>query len=404
MASTARAPSAVFVTQYYRPETIGSGPFCGDVAEAFVQRGWQVRVLTCRPHYPDGAVFSLYRGGALDHQQLDGVAVDRVPTVVFARASAAHRIASETHFLLRGLAAVAGRRFRRADVVISLCPSILACVLARCCRSRGTRHVALVHDIQSGLAEGLGMASGMLPRAMRTVERAALNACDLIIVLSEEMGVHLRRLGVASPIHVLPIWTDTDAIRPRPPTPGPARIALYSGNFGRKQGLMQVVDLADVLRQRNSDLRVVLRGRGNQAEAISRAIAERGLRNVSFSDLLAPERLGDGLAEGDIHLVPQDPAAADYAVPSKIYSIMAAARPFVATARPDSTLWRLQRECGGFVCVPPNEPQTFADAVLRLALDETLRRDMGVRGHRYVEAHCSKSKGLARLVSAVEHA
>ena len=48
MESAGAVGNALFVTQYYRPESIGSGPFCGDVAEALVARGFRVRVLTAR--------------------------------------------------------------------------------------------------------------------------------------------------------------------------------------------------------------------------------------------------------------------------------------------------------------------------------------------------------------------
>lgn len=394
----------VFVTQYYRPEVIGSAPFCGDVAEGLAANGWQVSVLTARPHYPEGAVFPKYREGELDRQVLRDVRVERVSTIAFRNGGAVHRMASEGWFLLNGLLALATRRVRRPDVVMSLCPSILSVILGGICRRQGARHIALVHDIQSGLAEGLGMASGLVPRLLRRLERRAFGGCDLVVVLSEEMRQHLWRAGVTTPILVLPVWADTDAIRPKPSAPGPARKALYSGNFGRKQGLMQVIDLAEELRKRGSGLQVVMRGRGNQSDAISRAIASRGLNNVSVTDLRAVEQLGDALAEGDIHLVPQDPAAADYAVPSKIYGIMAAARPFVATARPGSTLWRLHRESGAFLCVEPNEPENFATAVLSLAENDGLRRDMGARGLRYVRAHCSKDSSVAKLMAAVDQA
>jgi len=402
MTSSRPIADAVFVTQYYRPETIGSAPYCGDIAEALARRGVRVRVLTTRPHYPDGIVSPPYRGGALDRQSIEGVEVRRVPTLISAGPSTLRRMAGEASFLLRGAVSALADRSRRADVVISLCPSILTVVLAnRLCR-QGMRHVAVVHDIQSGIAEGLGMTQGRVVRMLRSIERTALNACDLVVVLSDNMRRRLRDCGVTSRILIVPIWTDTEAIRPLPAPAGPARIALYSGNLGRKQGLMQLLDLAEELRDRRADIKVVLRGRGNQADVIARALVARALDNVSLSDLMARERLSEGLAEGDIHLVPQDPAAADFAVPSKIYTIMAAARPFVATARPGSTLWRLHEKCGGFLCVPPNDRGRFADAVMSLAEDEGRRRDMGRRGLDYVTAHCSKDKVLSRLIAAME--
>jgi colanic acid biosynthesis glycosyl transferase WcaI len=392
----------LFISQYYRPETIGSGPFCADVAEAFVAQGRRVCLLTTRPHYPSGSVFPRYRNGELDTQRIRGVEVERVPTLVSSRGGAIQRFAGEGWFLLQGLLAIGATRIRRSDLVVSLCPSILSVLLGNVCRRRGARHIALVHDIQSGLAEGLGQVSGPVPRLLRYLERTVLNRCDLVVVLSENMRRQLLRCGATAPIEVLPIWADTENVQPRPMPPGPARTALYSGNFGRKQGLMQLVDLAEVLRARGSALRIVLRGQGNQADAINRAVADRKLNNVTFCDLLAPERLADGLAEGDIHLVPQNPVIADFAVPSKVYAIMAAGRPFVATAVRDSSLWQLQKDCGAFICVPPNAPQRLADAVLHLADDRDLRREMGERGHRYVKDHYSKDACLARLMAAIE--
>lgn len=395
-------PDVLLLSQYYRPEAIGSAPFCGDLAEALAASGMRVRVTTARPHYPDNVVFPAYRDGTRDRETLNGVEIVRVPTHVGAAGSALHRLAGEGSFLLRGGAALLrDRQARDAALIISLCPSVLSVALGGLMRRRGRRHVALVHDIQSGLANGLGMTGRTMSTALQRLERLSFNRCDLIVVLSEEMRHTLRDAGVTAPILVHPIWTDVDAIRPRPCANGPARIALYSGNFGRKQGLMQLVDLAGELTDRGSELRVVLRGRGSQSGPIGRAVAARGLRNVEFGDLLPQDRLADGLAEGDIHLVPQDPSVADYAVPSKIYGIMAAARPFVATAQEGSTLSRLQHESNAFVCVPPNDPRALADAVMALAHDPQRRAELGQRGRAWVIAHCAKETSLRALTGAI---
>lgn len=395
------AADALFISQYYRPEAIGSAPFCGDLAEALAESGLRVQVMTARPHYPENRVFAGYEGGARDLERLNGVEIGRVPTHIGASGSALNRLAAEGSFLLRAGAALARHPARRAPLIVTLCPSVLAVLLGGLLRRPGGRHVALVHDIQSGLAEGLGMTGGAIVGLLRRLERTALNRCDMILVLSEEMRDALRAAGVHRPISVHPIWIDTDAIRPRPAPAGPARVALYSGNFGRKQGLMQLVDLAEELAGRGSPLRVLMRGRGSQDKRIAEEVTARGLRNVEFGDLLASDRLADGLAEGDIHLVPQDPSVADYAVPSKIYGIMAAGRPFIATARKGSTLWRLHSESGAFLCVPPHDRGAFASEVMELARNPERRMEMGRRGRAWVTAHCAKKSSLKTLVGAI---
>jgi colanic acid biosynthesis glycosyl transferase WcaI len=85
-----------------------------------------------------------------------------------------------------------------------------------------------------------------------------------------------------------------------------------------------------------------------------------------------------------------------------VFNIMAVGRPFVATALPDSTLWHLQRLSGAFLCVPPDEPWSFAEAVLRLADDEQMRRELGRRGREFVEQHYAKPVILGDFMSRVD--
>ncbi len=185
------------------------------------------------------------------------------------------------------------------------------------------------------------------------------------------------------------------------PPNGPVKI-IYSGNFGKKQGLGQIIAMAEVLQHDRPDLSVIMRGKGNQAELLQQQIDSQGLRNIHLEELLPDEALYRGLMETDIHLVPQTPDAAPFALPSKIFNIMAAGRPFVATAGRYSPLWALQRASGAFVCVPPNDPAAFAEAVLRLVDNPGLRRTLGERGRQFVTRHNDKSKVLEAFEARIQ--
>ncbi len=394
-------PTSLFVTRYFWPELIGSAPFASDIAEWMARKGGTT-VLSGLPHYPSSSVFPGYRDGRRLREDVGFVRVERLPTGAPRGASAFARIVNEAEFLARGLAALATGRISRHPVVLALCPSILCVTLGLAARQRGGLCVAIVHDIQSGLAERLGMGGGRLGGLMRAAERMMLNRVDLVIVLSDEMKVQLRGIGVTTPIDVIPLWVDTDLIRPIARTEDQTLKVLYSGNLGRKQGLGQVVAMAEELAVRRPEIQIILRGNGNQVEALAADIERRCLENVRLAELHPSEDLSVALALGDIHLVPQNPDAAAFAVPSKVYNIMAVGRPFIATALPDTTLWQLQRQSGAFLCVPPNEPGRFADAVLRLADDIRLRRDLGERGRRFVEQHYAKPVVLGALMSRLD--
>jgi colanic acid biosynthesis glycosyl transferase WcaI len=396
-------PSPIlFVTRYFWPELIGSAPFTSDLAEWLAKEGRQVTVLSGLPHYPGTTVFPAYQNGRLTHETMGGVLIERVRSGPPRSTSAIGRILNEADFMLRGLWALLSVRIKRHPMVLALCPSILCVALALMARQRGGSVIAIVHDIQSGLAERLGFNGGLLARVMRGVERSVLNRVDLVVVLSQEMKDQLRGIGVTVPIDVVPLWVDTDQIQPAEPAARPAVKVLYSGNLGRKQGLGQVVAMAEALAARRPEIEIVLRGNGNQAQELIAEIEKRQLDNVRLAELQPNEALGTALAAGDIHLVPQNPQAASFAVPSKVYNIMAVGRPFVATALPDSTLWHLQKQSGAFLCVPPNEPLSFAEAVLKLADDPHLRAELGRRGREFVEQHYAKPLILSAFSSRLD--
>ncbi|MEX0923966.1 MAG: glycosyltransferase family 4 protein [Rhodovibrionaceae bacterium] len=381
--------STLFISQSYRPEPIGSGPYVTDMAEYLAAHGAEVEVLTTRPSYPEGVVSDGYRRGERDREMLNGVAVRRLRPWFTRKRGALGRLLREAAFLASGLLRLASGAVRRRSRVVSLCPSIFAVLLGCAATRRGGRHIALVHDVQSGLAAGLSMlGNGRAVRALQWLERQALNRCDGVLVLSEPMREHLHSLGVTAPIDVLPIWIDTAAVQPRPARSNKFRTAMYSGNFGRKQALDQVLDMAAVLRGRGAPLRVLLRGQGSETESLKARAAARQLDNVRFEPLVPVERLAESLAEGDIHLVTQHPLIADFAVPSKVFAIMAAGRPIVAAAPPGSMLWSLQERCGGFLCVPSGDTEALAAAVERLAGDSERCSELGRRARDYVvQAH-----------------
>lgn len=396
----ARRPArrVIIVSLCYWPEKAGSAPPVQQMAEALARDGAEVTVLTARPSYPEQAIFPEYRDGSRDRESHHGVSIVRIPAppqqgggpLSILRTEGRHALGAWWQLI----------RQPRPNVVIAVCPSILAVLAMRLGVSGKARRIALVHDIQSGLAKSLGIARHSVVTALlEWLERVTLAGVDQIVTLSEAMVASLRGLGVRTAISIIPPTVDDDLIRPQPESAGPITL-LYSGNIGRKQGLEQLVDLAEQLQRRQSDAVLVIRGDGNYRETLQRIAQGRALSNLRFEPLRPAEELGESLAEGQIHLVPQNPAGAAFAVPSKIYSIMAAGRPFVCTAEVGSPLDRLCVESDAFVICPPNRAEALAEAVERLKADPGERARLGRNGRAYVE-RCAGRGAAARAYRAL---
>ncbi|MGB1548023.1 MAG: glycosyltransferase family 4 protein [Alphaproteobacteria bacterium] len=372
------------VTRHYAPEPTGSAPFMTDFAEWLATAGHSVNVVTVRPGYPVGMAFPGFEAGERDESVENGVAVRRLPTMVPRRGGLLGRVIPESAFFFRLLAGRLRGSYAPSPRVASLSPSIFAVAGALVLKARGGRHMAIVHDIQSGLAGALMRGGSLLAFFAGRLESAILNRVDHIVVLSDSMADHMRALGVRTPISVLPTPIDTKAIFPlerldtTPPT------LMYSGNLGHKQGLEQILAMAPLIAARAPQVRILIRGQGSREAALKAEAQRLGLGNVRFEGLVQQSDLNQSLSEGDVHLVPQHEAGTNFAVPSKIYTIMAAGRPSILTARPDSAPWRLMEATNACLCVPPNDPEAFASAALELLGDAGRRQAMGVAGRAYV--------------------
>ena len=113
------------------------------------------------------------------------------------------------------------------------------------------------------------------------------------------------------------------------------------------------------------------------------------LVNVRFADFIEPHRLSELLATGDIHVVPLKSGLARVSVPSKTYSIMAAARPLVASIDAGTAVPKILADSGGGVAVPPDDAVAFTTALRGLLADPGRATAMGAAGRRWVEREAS---------------
>lgn len=84
------------------------------------------------------------------------------------------------------------------------------------------------------------------------------------------------------------------------------KIILYSGNIGEKQGLENVIEAAD--RLRDEPLIFAIVGQGGGKARLEKMAQQRGLLNMQFFPLQSYDALPALLKMGDCHLVVQNAA------------------------------------------------------------------------------------------------
>ncbi len=118
--------------------------------------------------------------------------------------------------------------------------------------------------------------------------------------------------------------------------------------------------------------------------------------NVTFVDLQPKGRLPEVLAAADVHVVPLRAGLAKASVPSKLYSILAAARPLVASVDPGTEVANTVERAGAGLSVPPGDAEALTKALRQLIEQSEDARAMGEAGRAFVEGWPSPAEISAR--------
>lgn len=384
----------------YAPDFIGIPKYTTEMCEELARRGHQVTVVTAPPYYPAWEVPEPYRGGWRS-ETLNGVKLVRAPLFVPKQPTGKTRLLHHLSFAATSLPSAVLCALRgRPDVVLAVAPSLMsapaALIVAKLSGAKSWLHI---QDFEVDAAFELGMLKGEGARKWaERLERALLSGFDRVSTISTSMRRLLLRKGVRDEAALeIRNWVDVDTVTVWPSTdtsyrqaleiPADHVVALYSGNMAGKQGLETLAEVAALLEARSANVTLLLCGQGPLKSVLKEACAK--CANVRFMDLQPIEKLPELLATADIHLLPQRAEAADLVLPSKLTGMLASGRPVVAMADDGTGLATEVEGCG--LIVAPGDAAAMTGAVLRLAEDARLRRELGVAARDRAEQRWCRS-------------
>jgi glycosyltransferase involved in cell wall biosynthesis len=315
----------------------------------------------------------------------------------FSKSNLAGRLVNlGTYYLL---AAIVAFRLPRPDVIVAETdPPLLGALAAVLKRRWGCRLVYNVRDLYPDIAEVTGgVRSPFLLELLRRGNDYAYERADLIVTLGHDMARRIVDKGVPpDKVVVVPDWVDCGRIRPLDSNPlrrsfGDKFVVMYSGNIGLSQQLEVVLEAADRLRDDDRILFAMI-GEGTRKKWLQERASAMGLTNVKFLPYQPLEKLAESLGAADLHLIPLAAGAAGCLVPSKIYGILAAGRPFIAMMEESAEVAQIAREDAvGFV-VRPGNVEALVDAIREAVDSPEHLKQMGARARRLAEMRFDRIK------------
>ncbi len=381
----------VFFNRSYYPDTAATGQLLTDLCEGLVRdHGCRVSVIAGMPLLPAHDHLVSVRG-LVGREEHNGVDIFRSRGSRFDKRRFIGRATNYVSYFLT--ACYAGMKVDRPDVVVALTdPPIIG--LAGWLAARRAR-APLVMAYQDLFPEVTVLLkdfhSDTINNALQAINRFLCRKADRIVALGETMRQRLIDNKGAPPerTSIIPSWADTKAIVPGSKQNAFARaneldgkfVVMHSGNIGLSQSLETLVEAAALLKH-VPDLQMVFVGEGVSKADLQRQTQALGLTNVSFLPFQPKERLSESFASADVFVVSLQQGLAGYIVPSKLYGILAAGRPYVAAVEPSCEVASITQshQCG--LVAEPSNARALADAILTFYNDRDLTRRFGENARR----------------------
>ena len=382
-----------FVNRSFYPDTTATGQLLTELCQGLVQDfGCRVTVVAGIPLLPAAVNGTpTEKGFLVKRESYRGIQILRARGTRFSKQRFVGRFSNYASYFLS--ACYAGLRLDQPDVVVALTdPPIIG--LAGFLASRRFRvpFVMSYRDIFPEVGRLLeDFHSPTVERVLLEVNRFLVRKADRSVVLGETMRRRLIEGKGADPakIVIIPDWADCQET-----TPGPKRnpfslthglsdkfVVMHSGNLGLSQNLETLLEAAARLREVR-DIRIVFVGEGVKKSFLRNQAESMGLKNVLFLPFQPKEQLTRSFASADVFIVSLKEGLAGYIMPSKLYGILAAGRPYVGAVEELCEISAITKkyECG--LLAEPGNAVDMAEKILILYRDRALAQRLGANARR----------------------
>ncbi len=399
----------LFFCQYFTPEAGAPAARTHEHARRWVERGHQVTVLCGLPNHPDGIVPPAYRGKWLYRETIDGIQVLRCWFVVAPNRGVFKRCVSFLSFMV---SAVGFGIFAtgKCDVVVGTTPQML-CALGGYLVARAKRRpfVLEVRDLWPKHIIDLGtITNPIVIRGLQRLEMFLYRRSRAVVTVSEASRRYIEERGIA-PEKLFTITNGIDEQFFVPKEKNGLRAArgwsdkfvvLYIGTHGLSQGLGTILDTAELLAG-DSRFHFVFVGSGAEWDKLIERARVRGMRNTEFLPSQPKAAMPDFYAAADACLVPlKKRDVFRYNIPSKMFEIMACARPIILGAEGQAR--QLLDEANAGIAVEPENALAYCNAIEQLAGDPALSERFGKNGRAHVVAHYTRNSKADEFLVCLE--
>lgn len=398
----------LILSQYFWPENFR----INDLARSLQSHGHTIDVLTGKPNYPEGKIFSGYSAWGCDSEScFHHIKTYRVPLISRGVKSGFKLALNYFSFVFSGLLFAPWLlRKKKYDLIFVYAPSPIFQVIPASFLGwlKGVPVVLWVQDLwpQSAAATGY-VKSPFLLNLLEKLVRFSYAHTDLLLVQSEAFIEPVAKLAPNIPIAYYPNSVEKEFYSPQSiSTPYIESLqsgftVLFAGNVGAAQAMETIVTAAEKL-QSYPEIKIVILGSGSKIDWVAQQIFERKLTNLHLEGRFPVETMPILMRQASVLLVTlTNQPIFELTIPSKIQAYLAVGRPIIACLNGEGA--RLVNEAQAGIAVQAEDAEGLSQAMLKLyQMADAERELMGNNGRAYFRQHFDEEMLTSKLIEHFE--
>lgn len=395
---------------YYYPDVASTGQILTELAEG-LSGDYQVTVICTVPSYT-GSIEERYKKQKFYRENINGIDVLRIRVPEFDKNKPLSRIRNILSYFFSAIKAT--RLVGDQDYIYAISqPPILGGVLGII--GKKAKKAKLIYNIQDFNPEQMIAVSfvktWIARKIMMRVDKHSCRKSDKIVVVGRDMVETLKhRFGNNVPSYtyinnwinekeIIPLDEDDKRVQQFKKEHGldDKFVIMYSGNIGLYYDLLELERVIASFKEQK-DVVFAFVGQGSVLTDMEKYKQDNDLDNIVFIPYQAKEDLVYSLNAADVHFVVNAKGIKGVSVPSKIYGVMAAAKPVLGILEDGTEAKMIVEESGSGRVVDPGDYKAISDCI-QYYIDHRNSQElqnMGLAGRKYLEERLTKSSSIEK--------
>ena len=398
----------------FSPDSVSTAYLYNDIALGFKNAGYEVVVLTTTPHY--NLIESTLLKQPLKRKlfglffvsDYKGIDVIHIPSKKYK--STILRLFSFLYWHFFSL--FIALSFKKLDFIISPSPPLtIGFVSILIAKKNRAKFIYNVQEIYPDLLIKNGIIkSKIIIKLLKRLERYVYNNASAIITIDQKFYDQIvGRINNTEKLKIIPNFVDTNLYKPlneelKLPNPfikDPKKIRLlYAGNIGFYQDWEPILFAAKKLIDTNIEFWII--GEGVKKEYLTNEVNKNNLTNIKVIPYQDRELMPLINSFADIHFISINKEMEQEGFPSKVYTIMACAKPLIVITGENSPLYDFLKNLNCSILISNDRNEKFTNAILQLANNESKKKELGLNGYSIIQKFYTKEKIVGEYLNLFE--